>query len=177
MDRLAGLLVRGGCFLLLLPALGAAQGQTAVTPGSDRVITATRVTTPIAVDARFDDEVYLTVEPTRGFIQQDPREGDPATEATEVWVLFDDKNLYIAAKCYDSQPDRMISTELRRDNPGIFNNESVAIVIDTFHDLRNGFRFQTNALGAFHDSVVADEVNVDSWNTVWEVRSAKFDWG
>ena len=148
-----------------------------VAVGSGRQVTATRLAKGLVIDGRFDDEAYRAVEPTSGFIQQDPREGQPATEQTDLWVLFDGENLYISGKCYDSHPEREISTELRRDSSGVFNNDSVAIVLDTFHDLRNGFKFQTNALGAIQESAVVDEINVDSWNTVWEVRSARYEWG
>jgi hypothetical protein len=150
---------------------------TPVTGQSDRVVTAVRASKPIDIDGRFDDEVYQTVEATGGFTQQEPSEGEPVSERTEVWVLFDDENLYISGKCFDSHPERMVLTELRRDSSNIFQNESVTIVLDTFHDLRNGFKFQTNALGAVQESAVVDEVNVDSWNTVWDVRSGRYDWG
>ena len=73
----------------------------------------------------------------------------PATEPTEMWVFFDDDNLYIAARCLDSQPDRIAANELRRDNSNIFQfNDNFSVVLDTFHDQRNGFFFQTNPLGA-----------------------------
>ena len=164
--------------LLLLLAQVPGLAQQSPPEKSDRTMTAHRITTPIVVDGRFGpEEPYGMFPPTSGFIQQDPQEGEPSSENTDVWVLFDDKNLYIAAKCWDSHPEREVLTELRRDSSNIFNNESVTVVLDTFHDLRNGFKFQTNALGAVQDSVVIDEVNVDSWNTTWEVNSARYDWG
>jgi hypothetical protein len=103
------------------------------------------------MDGRLDDEIYRTTLPIDGFIQQEPSEGAPASEKTEAWVFFDDRNIYIAARCWDSQPDRDILTELRRDNNNIIQNENFTVVLDTFHDRRNGFFFQTNALGALRD--------------------------
>jgi len=152
-------------------------GQTLAEPASDVTITARRIMKPLRVDGRFDDDMYQELSPFTEFIQQDPREGEPASERTELWVAFDEENIYFAVKCYHSDPDRIIATELRRDSSLIFQNDSVSIVIDTFHDLRNGFKFQTNALGAVQESMVVDEVNVDSWNTIWEVRSGRYDWG
>ena len=174
--------------LLTLPAWGArpaaAQGvvegprvSAVVGLKADRTVTASRIAVPLKVDGRFDDDVYQQAPPIGGFVQQDPREGEPASEQTDLWIFFDDENVYLAGKCYDSHPEREIETELRRDNSGIFQNDSIAIVLDTFHDLRNGFKFQTNALGAVQESAVIDEVNVDSWNTVWDVRSGRFEWG
>ena len=144
---------------------------------SDIVVTATRISTPITLDGHFNDEPYRTVEPVTGFIQQEPREGDPATEQTQVWVLFDSETLYISAKCFDSQPTREVINELRRDSQNIFQNENFAVVLDTFHDLRNAFKFQTNPIGAVSDSQVVDTLNNESWNTIWDVHSGRYDWG
>jgi hypothetical protein len=132
------------------------RAQTPAEPASDVTITARRVLKPLRVDGRFDDDMYQELSPFTEFIQQDPREGEPASERTELWVAFDDENIYFAVKCYHSDPDRIIATELRRDSSLIFQNDSVSIVIDTFHDLRNGFKFQTNALGAVQESMVVD---------------------
>jgi len=63
------------------------------------VVTATRITTPIKIDGRLDDAVYREVAPLTGFIQQEPEEGQPVTERTEAWVLFDADNIYIACRC------------------------------------------------------------------------------
>ena len=91
------------------PAAGqTANGAAAARAGSDRVVTATRITRPLVIDGKFDDEAYQIVAPTGDFIQQDPREGAPASEPTELWVFFDDDTLYIAGKCYDSHPENMI---------------------------------------------------------------------
>ncbi len=145
--------------------------------GKDVTIRATRITQPIQLDGRLDDGAYEAVEAITGFIQQEPREGELTTERTDVWVLFDEKNIYITAKCWDSQPNRQVATELRRDNGNIFQNESFTVVLDTFHDRRNGFMFQTNVLGALRDQAIVDDTNNQSWNTVWEVRTGRYDWG
>jgi hypothetical protein len=130
--------------------------QTLAAPASDVTITARRIMKALRIDGRFDDDMYQELSPFTEFVQQDPREGEPASERTEPWVAFDNENIYFAVKCYHSDPDRIIATELRRDSGLIFQNDSVSIVIDTFHDLRNGFKFQTNALGAVQESMVVD---------------------
>ena len=107
------------------------------------------------------------------FVQQLPRENRPATEPTEVWVFFDDKNLYIAARCFDSHPEREVATEMRRDDNNVIQNESLSFVLDTFYDRRNGFFFQTSPLGTIRDQSIADEQLNQSWNTVWDVKSAR----
>ena len=112
-----------------------------------------------------------------GFIQQVPREGEAATEETELWVFFDDTNLYISARCLDSQPEREVATELRRDHSGLIQNESLSLVLDTFYDRRNGFTFQTGPLGTVRDQAIIDGQLNESWNTVWDVRSSRSERG
>jgi len=142
-------------------------------------VRATRVDGPPRVDGALDDEVYSLVEPANGFIQQEPYEGQPATEKTDIWVTFDDENVYVGGRYWDSQPPgRWVTTEMRRDYNNITQNENVSVVFDTFHDRRNGFFFQTTPLGAIRDQIFTDEGNQNtSWNTIWSVRTARFDGG
>jgi hypothetical protein len=160
-----------------------AQGPNQARPPAPRAerpavtVPATRITTPIDVDGRLDDEVYQVLKPVSGFIQQEPREGAPATEQTEVWVMFDARNLYVSARCWDSQPEREVATELRHDSSNIVSNENFAVAFDTFHDLRNAYQFQTNPLGGNRESAIVDSVASESWNTVWDVRSQRTDQG
>jgi hypothetical protein len=144
---------------------------------SDIVVTATRITASVEIDGHLDDEVYQSVKPITGFFQQEPQEGMPTSEPTDVWILFDDRNLYIAARCWDSEPEREIATELRRDTTNIFQNDNFTVVLDTFLDRRNGFFFQTNPLGAIRDQAIVDNVMNESWNTVWEVRAQRDEKG
>jgi hypothetical protein len=138
---------------------------------------AVRLVQPITLDGRLDEEVYRSIPAIDGFIQQEPREGAPASERTEAWIFFDERNLYIAARCWDSEPDREVLTEMRRDQNNITQNESFTAVFDTFLDRRNGFFFQTSPLGAIRDQTVVDNVLNVSWNTVWDARTARFEGG
>lgn len=154
-----------------LPAMVArnARGET--------TMRATRIREPIALDGRLDEGVYRSIPAVSGFIQQEPDEGVPATESTDAWIFFDDDTIYIAARCWDSQPDRMVANEMRRDNLGIFQNENFAVVLDTFYDRRNGYMFHTNPLGGMFDGqITAGNMNRD-WNGVWDVRTDRFDGG
>ena len=64
-------------------------------------VRAVRISEPPKLDGRLDEPVYNTVPAISDFIQQEPREGEPPTEKTEAWILFDDRNLYISARCWD----------------------------------------------------------------------------
>ena len=138
---------------------------------------AVRLTTALTIDGRLDESIYQDVQAASGFIQQVPIEGDAATEETELWVFFDDTNLYISARCLDSQPEREVATELRRDHSGLIQNESLSLVLDTFYDRRNGFTFQTGPLGTVRDQAIIDGQLNESWNTVWDVRSSRSERG
>jgi len=141
-------------------------------------VRATRIAEPIVVDGLLDDETYRDVQSITGFIQQEPREGEEATEATEVWLLFDDDNVYVSARCWDSHPERMIGNEMRRDNQALSRNENFGVMFDTFHDRRNSFMFHVNVLGGLTDALAVDERNVNKdWNTVWNARTGRFEEG
>ena len=115
-----------------------------------------------------------------GFIQTVPDEGKPATEATEAWVMFDDDYIYVArAATTRRRRDKWIANELRRDTNQLRQNDMFGVLLDTFHDRRNGYNFYTNPLGGCRPiSVVTDEGNPNAdWNPVWDVRTGRFDGG
>ncbi len=141
-------------------------------------IRATRLAEPLELDGLLQENVYESVASVGDFVQQVPYEGEPATENTRVWVFFDDENVYISARCWDTQPGRMVANELRRDNIGIFYNDNFAVTLDTFYDRRNGFLFQTNPIGGIGDGYMTDErVHDRDWNTVWRTQSRTFEDG
>ena len=118
---------------------------------------AVRLDAPLQLDGRLDEAVYRTVPAITDFVQQEPNTGEPATQPTEAWVMFDDDTLYIAARCRFSEPGRIVANEMKRDSPGMFGNDSFAVVLDTFYDRRNGYIFITNPLGGLFDATVTNE--------------------
>ena len=94
-----------------------------------------------------------------------------------MWVFFDDENLYVAARCLDSQPEPDHRQRLRRDGSGISQNDNFGVVLDTFLDRRNAYYFQTTPIGALRDASVTDGVNNSNWSTVWDVRTTRSDAG
>jgi len=142
-------------------------------------IRAVRVTAPMRIDGLLDEALYSSVPPISDFIQQEPQEGSPATEKTEVWLAFDADNVYVSFRCWESEPDQLIANEMRRDGPNMWQgNDIVAFMFDTFHDNRNSFNFITNALGARQDGQVTNERQWNGdWNTVWDVRAGRFEGG
>ena len=178
-----------GSALVLAVALAAAPGsaqegptdRSATTVRDDEggiTIQAVRLTEPLELDGALEEAVYGRLDPASGFIQQDPDNGTPATEDTQVWVLYDDRNLYVTVRALDSRPERMVANEMRRDNRNIWMNDNVIVAIDTFLDRRSGFFFQTNPLGGVRDALILDETTTNYyWNTVWDVRSRRVESG
>ena len=139
---------------------------------------AVRLGGPLQLDGLLDEGVYADVDPVTDFIQQEPDEGAPATDQTELWVLFDDDMLYIAARCWSEFPDRLVANEMKRDAAGMFGNETLGVVLDTFYDRRSAFNFITNPLGGLFDATITNERTPNrDWNTVWDVRTGRFDGG
>lgn len=136
-----------------------------------------RLPSPLILDGALDEAPYRDVPAISGFIQQEPAEGQPATDTTEIWVFFDDKNLYIGAKMWESEPGRRVTSDLRRDSFNLYNNDHLAIQLDTFYDRRNGFGVSSNSEGGMFDWVVTNEQSNPNWNQVWNVRTAEFEGG
>ena len=142
-------------------------------------VRATRLTEEISLDGRLDEPVYQTVPALTDFVQQAPDEGAPATERTEAWILFDERHLHAAGRIWDSAPpSEWVANEMRRDTAQLRQNDTFALILDTFYDRRNGVAFYTNALGAIADFALTNESNPNSdWNPVWDVRTARFEGG
>ena len=172
--------MRRPCQLLLAAGLTLAaaplSAQIAATRSdADRLrVDAVEVREPIRLDGVLDDEVWQRARPVTGFVQAEPREGQPATERTEVRVAFDGDNLYIGAYLYDSDPGALVVTDIKKDFAET-TQDAFSVILDTFRDRRNGYVFMTNPEGARGDQQVANEgreVNA-SWDAVWNVRSRR----
>ena len=160
-------------------AVLAAGGVAAQTPGDGAEVTvhAVRLDAPLVLDGRLDEGLYETA-PMPEFVQYEPIYGDMPTQRTEVWVAFDDENLYVSARVWESDLDRMIANEMRRDSNNTWQNETFAIVLDTFHDRRNGVEFAVNPLGGRNDGQITNEGTYNGdWNPVWDVATGRFDGG
>ena len=159
----------------------AAQDGETLPPAVARHMTASD---RIQLDGLLDEAVWQAAPVSSGFRQQEPDEGAPATERTEVRVVYDEATLYVGITAYDSDPDAVIARVLQRDRVmrgadfGRFNfttDDGVAILFDTFHDHRNAMIFATNPNGAEFDALLSDEggeVNVD-WRGVWRVAAKR----
>ncbi len=179
------LLVRPLAGVLILATAVSAAAQTSPAGGidyeaarRDRRLPATTAQGPIALDGRLDEPSWAGAPVAKGFVQNDPREGQPATYDTEVKLLYDARALYIGVFAHDPEPGQIIVNELRKDfNTG--SADGFQVVIDTFHDERNGYQFAINPMGAKWDSQMSNEGrdNNANWDGIWDVGTRIADDG
>ena len=142
-------------------------------------VRAVRLTGPWRLDGALEEAIYEEVPSVGGFIQQLPDAGAPPTEQTEAWVFYDEQNIYVSARLWDSAPEsQWVANEMQRDSFQIPNNDFFSVGLDTFYDRRNGVTFLVNAIGGFMDFEITDEENPNfDWNPIWDVRTGRFDGG
>ena len=160
------------------PVLAQTATRTERVERASRRLLAVRASQPIKIDGVLDDADWSRAPIANGFIQNEPREGDPASEDTDVRVLYDSDNLYVGVFARDREPAGIIVNDLREDFAGGIANASTesdlfAMVLDTFEDKRNGYEFMVNPAGAKADAQVANEGRETnwSWDGVWTTKT------
>ncbi|HWP85655.1 MAG TPA: DUF5916 domain-containing protein, partial [Terriglobia bacterium] len=135
-------------------------------------VTATRAIGPIVIDGKFDEKSWELAPVISNLVQRDPVEGAEPTERTEIRVLYDSQQIYFAVICYDSDPSGIVATELRRDDD-METDDIFEIMLDTFHDHRNGYRFRVNPLGTRQDQFVGNEGESrnNNWDEQWDASA------
>lgn len=137
-------------------------------PAQPPRLRALRISETIKIDGRLDEPAWARAEVATGFRQQEPNESEAATEKTEIRVLFDDRNLYIGIRAFDSDAAHIQARDLTRDS-SFSNDDKVEILIDTYHDRRNAYRFAVNPFGTQQDALITDEgrdINL-AWDAPW----------
>jgi uncharacterized protein DUF5916 len=167
---------------------GAAPARAGQSPAGDVItrdaasgkvtIRALRLAEPLRIDGRLDEPLYSDANPISDFVQMEPNGGSAASEKTEVWVAFDQRNFYVSFRAWESHPERMIANEMRRDSNNIRQGDCIGFGLDTFFDHRNALQFEVSPIGARTDGQSTNErqYNAD-WNPVWDVAVGKFEGG
>ena len=133
----------------------------------------------LRVDGELDESFYEQTSSISDFIQTVPEEGSAPTELTETWVAFDDSNVYISARIWESAPpSEWVANEMVRDNRAVRGNDHFGIFLDTFYDRRNAVAIYLNALGGFNDMQITNEGSPNrDWNPVLDIQTGRFDGG
>jgi len=183
---------RHSLWLLLAAGLGLTQILALPVFGQESLdnykIDAVLVNKAPVLDGSLADSVWQLGALVETFIQQEPNEGYPASERTEVRILHDGETLYLGILAYDSNPLALTATEMRRDSEQILSEDNFQVILDTFRDSRSAYMFVTNPLGAMLDQQVTNEgegalygrassnINRD-WDGVWEVAAKQVSSG
>ncbi len=145
----------------------------------------------IQLDGLLNENAWLNAPVINSFHQREPNEGEPASQKTEVRLIYSPRALYVGVKCFDSEPDRIVNRYMQRDSY-VYRDDSIHIVLDPFHNGQSGYMFSTNALGARFDASISGfqksgrrslqrirqyaYPNKD-WNGVWNVKTTRNDEG
>ena len=141
-------------------------------------VRAVRLDAPLKIDGALDEEFYRTVTPISDFIQTEPRHNAPGTEKTEAWIAFDDDNVYVSVRASESQPERMVVNEMRRDSVQLLFNENFSFAFDTFYDRRNSLNFYFTPSGGRGDGQNTNEGQYNpDWNPIWKVSVRRVQGG
>ena len=181
-----GLVVAG----LVLVSLSAVQPVLGQASWNSHQVRATETQIPPLLDGFLQEGEWGRGGLIERLIQQEPNEGAPATERTEVFMLYDAETLYIGVRAWDSETGGVTATEMRRDSDRILDEDNFQIIFDTFKDSRSGYMFVTNPLGAKLDQQVFNEgegatrgfgfatsnINRD-WDGVWHVAAQSLEDG
>ena len=161
---------------LLLPA--AALAQTAADNGtSTKVVRAVRVDTAPVIDGRLDDAVWSQAEVIADFHQIRPGNGTEPSERTEVYLVYGDDALYIGARMFDSEPDRIAAPTVRHGQ-GLGRDDRLVIILDPFNTQRAGYRFETNSNAVRHDALYETPDSFNSnWTVIWDSAATIFEQG
>ncbi|HEU0012491.1 MAG TPA: DUF5916 domain-containing protein [Longimicrobium sp.] len=155
---------------LLLAALAAAP-DTAAAKDTAHVVTALRVEQAPALDGRLDEAAWAEAQPAPwGFVQNRPNPGAPASERTDVRVLYDAGAVYVGVRMYDARPDSVSGRLARRDQDVYSDWFSVAL--DSYRDRRTAFVFGVNPRGVKRDLRIVNDGDEDAgWDAVWDVAT------
>lgn len=165
-----GRIVAAFCLTLSLTLAVAGQNPKRVSVG--------QINEKLSIDGVLDEPVWSQAPTLGDILQREPKQEIAASERTEVRLLADKDNLYVGVICYDSEPGKVVGTQMARD-ADLEVDDSVAILLDTFHDRRNAFYFATNPAGALIDGLIvenSENINFD-WNAIWLVRTRRSQQG
>ena len=163
--------------LLLAPGGLPALAQAPVATGELKIAEAVRTDDPINIDGRLDEEAWNAATVIADLHQILPIEYSEPSQRTEFLVLYDDDALYLAARMYDDQPDRVVAKVLRQGGQSWLDDQ-FNIILDPFNDKRSGYRFQVNPNGVWEEGLFrgGDQMQWE-WSGIWQAAATRNDQG
>jgi hypothetical protein len=162
------------CLLLSDAVLAQTPAQN---PSGEKVVRVTRVDTAPTIDGRLDEPVWSRAEAITDFHQIRPGDGAEPSERTEVYLVYDADALYIGARMYDSEPERIAAPTVRHGQ-GLGSDDRLVVILDPFNTRRGGYRFETNLNGVRHEALY-ESVNAfqSEWTVIWNTAASVFERG
>lgn len=189
--KIPSLMILGS--LLLAPIYSIAQN----TPSNLKErpsVSAVSITIEPSIDGDvLNDDIWKEIQPFGELSQMQPNFGQPASEKTDIRIAYTSSTFFVSVVCYDSQPDKLVVSDARRD-ADLANTDAFIFILDTYKDNQNGFVFGTNSIGVEYDAQVDNEgqgnfnanrqqggtiggFNIN-WDGSWEVQTkvGEFGW-
>ena len=164
--------------ILVALSLGFTGRARAVPTHADSVppIRTVRLAGPVVVDGLLNDASWQRAPDATRLVQSFPDNGAAPSESTWVWLAYDEAALYVAARCWDSQPDSVVARLVRRDVDA--QTDWFEIWLDPYHDHRSGYFFTVTTAGVLYDGVAFNDGMWDvTWDGVWQGRGHRDDKG
>ena len=175
-DNLKGRHALAVALTFSVAAAAEAQQRPISSQASPQTVRAVRVASPPSIDGRLTEDEWARAEVADQFTQRDPDEGQPATERTEIRVLYDDDAIYVGARLFDREPAKIARRLSNRDDSP--DADHIVIYFDPRHDRVTGVEFLVSAAGVQRDAVISNDTNEDSsWDAVWASAVAVDDQG
>ncbi len=146
-----------------------------------------KIQTKLQLDGKLEENVWSTIDPITDFVQTEPDLGAPVSERTEVRIFYDDENLYLGFKYFDSRADLIVHHLGAHD--AFTRSDSAGFLIDPFHDRRTGYYFSISAGGTQFDAIsndgnggnqdgdAFDRVHDETWDGIWHSAVSLERWG
>ncbi len=163
--------------LLLALGFGASPARAAVEgPGVNLYFHASRTRAPVNIDGKLDEEDWAKTETFDDFKERFPNAGAPPSERTELKVLYDDRAVYVAVICHDSEP-ALINRQMGRRDSNLLS-DATQVIIDAAHDHRTAYLFGVGAGGMLSDGILYDDSNYSGdWDAIWDGAAGSFEGG
>ncbi|MBI4266477.1 MAG: carbohydrate binding family 9 domain-containing protein [Acidobacteria bacterium] len=154
-------------------------GSASMSPSQRRTMEAVRLADDerITLDGRLDEDVWMRAVPATNFVQTDPDNGQPATEQTEVRIVYNADYLYMGVTLFDSEPDKLIYYQMGRDG-FLPSDDKLQWAIDTFNDGRTAYWWEMNPAGSMADALRgANNTSNRQWDGIWDARATRSEIG
>jgi hypothetical protein len=166
-----------GALLCLAAGTAAAQGNAVLLDPGQKTVRVVRTATPPVIDGDLSDVVWATAAVVDDLHQVSPTEYAEPYEHTEVYILYDDDALYVAARLYDTEPDLITARNLRQ-NDNIGQDDRFYVTIDPFNDRRSGYFFGLNPNGVRADGLYRNVSEFyGDWDTIFDAAAGRFEGG